>query len=290
MSENKYYRGWYHNKYPPGLKKISSNYNAGQSYPPSYLYNTSTIVCLNCEIQGHTFKDCKKPIVSYGIILYKKTPDGPKFLLIQRRDTVAYIDFLRGKYNLKYKGTFKILIEEMTNDERQRLLKYNFITLWDNLWINKSKTYINEFLQAKEKFEKLDIHNMVNNTSKSIYSNPSIGLTKGRSKLSESPKVCALREFVEESGISAKDIEIKNVNPLEELYYGSNSIAYRHVYYIAEMKTDHNPVVDQSNLLQIGEIGDIGWFSFKEAINSFRLYHSGKRNIIYTANKIISNL
>ena len=59
-------------------------------------------VCNNCGKQGHLFHQCKLPITSYGIILFKSSDQdqgqGPKYLMIRRKDSFGYIDLLRGKY------------------------------------------------------------------------------------------------------------------------------------------------------------------------------------------------
>lgn len=246
------------------------------------------MICLNCEIKGHTFKYCRSPIISYGIIVYRIRNSQFEYLLLQRRDTVAYIDFLRGKYDLEYEDTFKILLEEMTNEERNRLITFDFDTLWETLWINKkSKTFLNEFDEAKKKFENLDIHNMVLNTSHSKWDSPEWGYAKGRRSNNEKHLDCALREFSEETGYNLHELDIKKNVYLHELYFGSNSIAYKHEYYLAEIKSDREPFIDKNNILQSGEIQQLKWVPFKTAINMFREYHSTKRNVLYRVRDIL---
>ena len=60
--------------------------------------NKKTNVCNNCGKQGHMFYQCRLPITSYGIIVFKNTLEGLKFLMIRRKDSFGYIDFIRGKY------------------------------------------------------------------------------------------------------------------------------------------------------------------------------------------------
>ena len=55
--------------------------------------------CNNCGKNGHLYYQCKKPIISAGIILFKKRPKI-QFLLICRKDSLGYVDFMRGKYNI----------------------------------------------------------------------------------------------------------------------------------------------------------------------------------------------
>ena len=75
--------------------------------------------CNNCGNYGHVYKNCRHPILSYGIILYhkcKKTNEI-KIVMIERKDSLSYIEFLRGKYssifNLEY---LKLLFSRMSSD------------------------------------------------------------------------------------------------------------------------------------------------------------------------------
>ena len=144
------------------------------------------VVCSNCGTRGHILRECTKPITSFGIIAYKivrdseyecqdkndelesiiqnnsnklyrtphHSPNFPKFklLLIQRKDTIGYTDFIRGKYPDKdYLGVY---FSEMTLEEQDRLLTSTFEELWDSLWVNHgSRIYKNEYWASKKKFE-----------------------------------------------------------------------------------------------------------------------------------------
>ena len=56
-------------------------------------------ICNNCGIHGHLFYKCKKPIMSFGIICYRYNIYSKEieYLLICRKDSLGYVDFLRGK-------------------------------------------------------------------------------------------------------------------------------------------------------------------------------------------------
>ena len=64
----------------------------------------NNIFCNNCGKQGHVFHSCKLPIISNGLIVYRenknvndslKTKNKYEYLMIQRKDTLGYVDFLR---------------------------------------------------------------------------------------------------------------------------------------------------------------------------------------------------
>ena len=53
--------------------------------------------CNNCGKYGHLYHQCKTPITSFGIIVFRIKEDTPQYLMIRRKDTLGYIDFMRGK-------------------------------------------------------------------------------------------------------------------------------------------------------------------------------------------------
>ena len=57
--------------------------------------------CNNCGKKGHLYKECKLPVTSCGNIVFRLDKDEPEILMIQRKDSLCYIDFIRGKYDIK---------------------------------------------------------------------------------------------------------------------------------------------------------------------------------------------
>lgn len=250
-------------------------------------------LCANCNIYGHVFKQCSKPILSVGILGFKIINGEIQFLLVQRKDTMGYIDFLRGKYssNVRRDSILKTLLEEMTEEERFRLRSISFDKLWDDLWVNhNSRAYNNEKKAAKIKFENLDITAMAINTV-GKWETQEYCIPKGRRNSGEDYLACAIREFREETGVTRDKINILEGNfGLSETFYGSNGIMYQHEYLLAEVASDLEVKIDPENILMIGEVKDIRWFNFKDAINVFRDYDTTKRNVIYKAYKAITEL
>ena len=86
--------------------------------------------CNNCGKGGHLYHQCKMPITSIGAIVYRKIPPPPgldisnsetgsaditkgidhpiQYLMIRRKDSLGYIDFMRGKYNINNEGKYNI--------------------------------------------------------------------------------------------------------------------------------------------------------------------------------------
>ena len=64
------------------------------------LFYEMEVYCNNCGIKGHVYKHCKNPIMSCGNILFKREDDLYKVLMINRKDSICYIELLRGKYDI----------------------------------------------------------------------------------------------------------------------------------------------------------------------------------------------
>ncbi len=248
--------------------------------------------CVNCGKYGHSFRDCKDPTSSYGIIAVRFTNKDnkniPEYLLIRRRDSLGYIDFLRGKYLLSDAAYIQTLVNQMTNTERERLLNAPFDTLWTNLWnAQNTRQYRSEYEHSKKTFEKIkstgdihgkQLHKYISDAT-TLWEDPEWGFPKGRRSPHEAEKDCAIREFCEETGLRPKDLHIRtDESPECEEYCGSNGIQYRHKYYIGDCISDVS--INQNNKVQTREVGEIGWFSFEDAYLKIRATNPEKRAVL----------
>jgi len=254
------------------------------------------LYCGNCGKVGHSYKKCIDAIISIGIILYNNIQINNyyeiKFLLIQRKDSIGFIELLRGKYQEKDDFYLGKLIENMTIEEHQKVLKTDYDVLLDRFIFNKNSRYFRgEYAEAKDKFNRLvqsgKLKELIN---KSTYkwAEPEWGFPKGRRQLKESDDDCACREFEEETGFNEDDyLLLYNVKPLEESFVGTNKIRYKHSYFLAKSCSQKIPEISKTNKTQIVEIGNIGWFSFQDAIRKIRPYQKEKINVIKKAYSII---
>ena len=116
------------------------------------------IYCNNCGIKGHVYKDCLSPILSCGVILCKQEADSFKVLMINRKDSLCYIDFLRGKYNINDVSYIQILLDKMTIKEKDKLLNIPYDKLWLDLWmLNELTDKLKEKNDYKDGSKKLSI-------------------------------------------------------------------------------------------------------------------------------------
>ena len=267
---------------------INKNLKRRKDYNQMYYKDNKhqiPIYCGNCGHRGHVYRKCKKPITSFGIICMKRDPADQevKILMVQRKDTMGYVEILRGKYP-NNKNHIMTLLSEITENEKQRLLDYKFDELWNRLWVNhNSKCYRNEYYNAREKFNKLNINEMLSET-KNIYQETEWGIPKGRRNKKENNIQCACREFEEETSYNPNEFELLPDPPLEEIFTGTNNKEYKHVYYLAKMNPEcREPLLDKNNKNQIGEIRSIKWFGLEGILKEIREYDIEKKKIIKLA-------
>jgi 8-oxo-dGTP pyrophosphatase MutT (NUDIX family) len=129
------------------------NQNIGQNHNHSTNKNN---ICNNCGKQGHLFHQCKLPITSYGIILYRKIKDKYEYLMIRRKDSFGYIGFLRGKYIQHNAEQLQNMFDEMSVIEKDNIRNHNFETLWKQMW---GETYVSSQYKSEENIsqKKFDI-------------------------------------------------------------------------------------------------------------------------------------
>ena len=151
--------------------------------------------CGNCGKYGHTFKKCHDPITSVGVIafhidtrdvdpadslrvisrccteehdlnqffngteenytkiLHKNT--SIKFLMIRRKNSLGYMEFVRGRYQTNNYASIENLFKQMVSEEMEFLLSKTFDEIWADLWLHKTRHNQYEFKTSKKKFEAL---------------------------------------------------------------------------------------------------------------------------------------
>jgi len=255
----------------------------------------NNILCNNCGKNGHLFHQCKLPITSYGIILARSSGEGLQFLMIRRKDSFGYIDFIRGKYSPYNIDQVKNCINEMSIQEKERLLVEPFEKLWRMMWGETScMQYRNEESTSLKKFETINsgvivnnvvvtLHDLIN-TSTTNWCETEWEFPKGRRNYQEKDLECALREFEEETGYSREDVNvIENILPFEEIYIGSNHKSYKHKYFLAYM----NETIDNLQNYQKTEVSKLEWKTIDECLLSIRPYNLEKIKIIKNVHEIL---
>tara|TARA_B110000977_G_C10992359_1_gene460419 strand:- start:322 stop:1221 length:900 start_codon:yes stop_codon:yes gene_type:complete len=280
--------------------------------------------CNNCGNLGHYVRQCKEPKTSYGIIAisYKKNIknlidkikknleynyidvdnynylhlnninqisnfyNSIKFLMICRKHSLNYIEFIRGKYN-----TFEAaicMLKLMSKKEVNDIITNNFDYLWKNVWLETSNTHLKEYKKSKNKFTSFINEDNIKEIKKLdiIYDVPEWGFPKGRKNMYEKNINCAIREFKEETQYFIEDKNIsKNILPINEVYTGTDGNPYKNVYYIT-MDVDE----DNYEKLNNNEVSCIKWVTYLEATKLLRPYYNSKKKILNNMMMFLINL
>ena len=276
---------------------------AVKRYPheKDYIYVNNSQSLTRNEIINKFFSD---PVLSIGIIAFyidypydknlktKKILENYeidsnekykniKLLFIQRKHSIGYTDFIRGRYFYNEPNYMtKIFINEMTTDEIERIKNLSFQELWDDLWLDHSSNhYKYDFSKAKHKYSKLNIKKLIDN-NKSNYEHTEFGFPKGRiNKFKETEIQCAVREFEEETGYSKNNYNILNIPIIEENFTGTNFVKYIHKYYFAQMKKNIT-IPEIKNMFQQDETCNLDFLSYNECIKLIRPYETSKKDLI----------
>ncbi len=267
--------------------------------------------CTNCGLSGHIFRNCLSPVTSYGIIairymndsantsLFSKNAtlnnglDSIQFLLIQRKDSLSFVEFIRGKYNPYEEEYLARLLRGMSQTEQASIFEKSFEELWNGVWgeTSSAKSHKNDYDSAEKKYAILKprLDELIK-SNPSKWSEPEWGFPKGRRNPHESDINCAIREFQEETGLRRQDFNIiQNTLPISETFFGSNQVHYCHKYYIAICNKSVEVEMNTNNPHMAREIGNIQWCSLDEAISKIRPDNVEKREILLKAGKIMRN-
>ena len=328
------------------------------------------------------FHQCKSPITSYGVIVFRENPlqNKREYLLIRRKDTLGFVDFMRGKYSIYNKEYILNMIKQMTNIEKSRLITEPFSKLWNDLWgasnndgtiperederiglplcprsgllpvadrdtehmrlpsgsasiidpsiscglpnkggsgllppkVNlrnsgkNQEEFCKDHIRDPYKLEQHNSHNKFETLKTGVYTKtdsynleelirmteqkwtePEWGFPKGRRNYQEKYYDCAVREFCEETGYAIdKLIPLKNIQPFEEIFTGSNYKSYKHKYYVTYMKYDDTL---SSRLFQVCEVSESAWMTFDQCDAAIRPYNIEKKRLILAVDKMLSD-
>ena len=248
----------------------------------------------------------------------KKQINTYKVVLVQRRNTIGFIEFMRGKYEVDNHEYIIKLFNMLSFDEKRILREYEaFDAIRKIIGLGRENIYRKEYDDSKAKFEALRNHvdgNMIFkllDRSITRWTSPEWGVPKGRRKVwmphgfkangansansansmggngecGEIDIDCAVREFVEETGIKYKNLIVyRNVKPLEELYKGINGVLYKHVYYLAMVKDTEEARANVENVERGGqynfEVSNVKCFGLSECHRIIRPYYVSKLNVI----------
>jgi 8-oxo-dGTP pyrophosphatase MutT (NUDIX family) len=223
-----------------------------------------------------------------------KTKNNIDYLIVRRKHSLGYIEFIRGRYEIDNLESVYHLIRQMTPDEIKDIKTKEFKDLWEEVWKKTSynKLYLKEMEDSIEKFNYLKQNNILDDKLKNDYDEPEWGFPKGRRNPNEKNLKCALREFWEETSIDKNNLIVLNkLFPIQEIFFGTNGIKYKHIYYIAIYDGIDEIGLEKLQEDQLTEIGDIKWINLKDSLKLFRPYHEEKKKLLISLeNFLIKNI
>lgn len=220
-----------------------------------------------------------------------KTKNNINYLIVRRKHSLGYIEFIRGRYEINNLESVYHLIRQMTPDEIKDIKTKEFKELWEEVWKKTSynKLYLKEMDESIDKFNYLKENNILDDKLKNDYDEPEWGFPKGRRNPNEKNLKCALREFWEETSIDKNNLIVLNkLFPIQEIFFGTNGIKYKHIYYIAIYDGIDEIGLEKLQEDQLTEIGDIKWINLKDSLKLFRPYHEEKKKLLISLENFLN--
>lgn len=243
---------------------------------PSPQLAQTVMYCNNCGEKGHLFRTCRDPVLSCGVLLIDSPtlpvdPANIRILMIRRKDSMSFAEFMRGKYDVNDEAYIATLIKNMTLKEQAGIASDSFEVLWRQLWGDDRSS--SDFVPSRDKFNQLDRVGLMRNNL-SIYTEPEWGFPKGRRMRGETDMACAVREFGEETNIPRDAYTVLKNIMFEETFMGLNNVRYRHVYFVALLtQPDLVSLNQRLTPMQRREISGIAWKTLGEADALVRPHH-----------------
>jgi 8-oxo-dGTP pyrophosphatase MutT (NUDIX family) len=290
-------------------------------------YQKNESMCSNCGGTGHGYRVCIEPVSSYGVLVFRwisrsgvwpqvsefckdiTNPTGitslvPQVLMIQRKDSLGFMDIMRGKYKVNEPEYIKKQLKGMTEGERQKLKSMDFEEIWHELWGSDTESiqrYVHDRVNSRVKLaelragvqlptgEQYSLDDLLRQEP-ALYTTPEWGFPKGRRDPYESDIHCAYRELEEETSITEQELlKVTNIQPFIEQFYGSNNIHYRHTYYIAQYVGDRDISFNKLNSEMTREIGNLAWKPLDEAVLLLRPENLEKRSMLLQLANLLRN-
>jgi len=235
----------------------------------------------------------------YGVACcrYNKQKKQMEVLMIKKRYTYYYIEFILGHYPVGDLTRIKYLLNNMTHDEKMEIYSKEFGRMWYRIWLTnpdnpthnvKSDVDKSHYIRCKKKFERTFSQNSDPNLLHKLLSESKNDETiweipKGRKDHpQESDLNCAIRELHEETGMSCAEYTIlSEIDPLE-LKFSNRRACYHYTYYVAvednsivrnkckwshQYQNEDKFKINFKNINQISEVASIQWMTLNKLKN-----------------------
>lgn len=220
------------------------------------------------------------PVTSYGIACCRKNSNGQyEVLMIKKKCTYAFSEFVRGVYDVNHKQNLIHLFDGMTIDEKICIQTKNFETVWIKSHGVSFDSERSSYGRGSKKFNALIKVNNGQYLHEIIHASTNLELIweipKGRADKKEVPVETAVREFNEETHIEKNQYRILFDEGPITYSFTDSGIRYVYIYYIAIINSNRfaPKFVFSSSHMQ-REVGNIKFLSTDKIkmLNNNRLY------------------
>jgi 8-oxo-dGTP pyrophosphatase MutT (NUDIX family) len=225
------------------------------------------------------FAPCKTSLTSFGVVAFRIHPDThtPEYLMICRKHTLGYMDFIRGKMPLTHKKYLLQMFNQMTISEKESLRvlaqtphvcrKEKIAEIMRGVSIKSGETY-NTISLVEE------------SNQYGYWDEPEWGFPKGKRNSHESIYACALREFNEETGFPVDQFHsISTKCNVEETFMGSNLKTYCHRYMVMFIPYEQSTTLNMQGF-QTSEVSNMRWMSYEKCMETIRGYNMEKKQML----------
>lgn len=223
----------------------------------------------------------RKP--SLGVALCRRGPDGaPQILLVRSRITYSFSGFVFGKYKPWDSERLAELFSGTTSEEKLLIYGCDFSRIWYHIWqkVPEAESAVSAdpnvasfyqfYINSRAKFERLVTRDNGRRLRNLLSASPSKELgwdiPGGKPEGLETEFETAIREMSEEAGMvySAGDYTVfHDVRPICYSFEDDNAV-YVRKYFVAWTDKKLEPRLNYSNIVQVGEVSDVRWFSLRD--------------------------
>jgi len=216
--------------------------------------------------------------VSYGIILTRKNTDTGRLeaVLVRGRYSYEYGEFVHGRYSRKNSKTVTALLDAMSINERLDIYSLDFGQMWYRIWLTTKhpELYNRKCAKFQSAWMRVDSGKVLRELIQESCTDPRAQqqrnggvrweFPRGRRKSSQEPDInCAVREFLEESGIEKRDYQILP-NFQRKVSFVHMGVRYVTLYYAAIARRFIQPCVDLRTLDQVAEVSEVRWMDIEQ--------------------------
>ncbi|MFA6165758.1 MAG: NUDIX hydrolase [Gemmatimonadaceae bacterium] len=217
---------------------------------------------------------------SFGVVLCRqRAPGGAlEVLLVRKRYTYAFAEFVHGKYSKKNNHHFRnvaTLLNRMTPEELLQIWSLDFSQMWYHIWLTREKgdLYNRQYSKFQSAFMRDDAGKGLRRAIQAARPGGAVlwEVPKGRRQSLREPDVlCAIRELREEAGVERKDYRLLP-GVRRRVVYVSDGTRYENVFFVAvanpHLTADDPGGPDRPVFREIrnmAEVSEIRWYNIEQ--------------------------